>query len=82
MKAFHDESEYAVKPTRVIVHDPTTFGAFDASPSESREPAAFLFRETPDPALLAKQHARFVALLEEHVPVAKMADLIPAEHQD
>lgn len=82
MNPYHDESEYAITPTRVIVHDPTIFRAFDSRGAVSREPAAFLFRETPDPLLLAKQHARFVSLLEEHVPVAKMADLVPAEHQD
>ncbi len=82
MKEFHDESEHAITPARVIVHDPTLYDAFDGSRARTEGPAAVLFREEPDAARLADQHARFVSLLEEYVPVVRLGDLVPPEHRN
>lgn len=82
----NDMSEYATVPARVIVHDPTAFSAFSGFREErvgaGVDPTGYLFREVPDMDLLAKQHAHFVSILGEHVPVSTMADLVPEEHRE
>jgi N-dimethylarginine dimethylaminohydrolase len=72
-------AEFALAPSQVIVHDPVAAGAFrsldgvrDAGVLE-RE---WLFREPPDPARYAGQHAALVRALEAHVPVRHLAELV------
>jgi N-dimethylarginine dimethylaminohydrolase len=74
-----DFSEHAVTPSAMVVHDPTAFGAFDALDGIADGNAllrASLFRERPDVGALARQHAAFVSVLNEHTRVLRVADLL------
>jgi N-dimethylarginine dimethylaminohydrolase len=63
----------------MLVHDPTPFAAFhNLLPIESKEAflSASLFREKPDPEELHRQHANFVQVLKEHVPVMYLSEIL------
>jgi len=54
-------SEFAVRPTAVLVHDPSPFGALDvlSRASDAKElKEQFLFRDWPAAKAFAEQHAR------------------------
>lgn len=81
MAAMHPEnsSEYIVKPQFLIVHDPTEFSAFRdvTRVSNHRELlATYLFREIPDIDLLHAQHAAFVEVLRQDLPVYYVKDIL------
>lgn len=63
-------SEFAVRPTAVIVHDPVAAGSFDAMlgvrDAETLQ-QRLLFRALPDRRRFAEQHRAFVDLLARHV---------------
>jgi N-dimethylarginine dimethylaminohydrolase len=74
-----DLSEHCVKPQMIIVHDPTPFTAFDDFLTIEDEEAFFsasLFREKPDIQKLHRQHADFVEVLKEHVPVMYLSEIL------
>jgi N-dimethylarginine dimethylaminohydrolase len=74
------ESEFAVAPQIVLVHDPVDAGGLDAIESHSHDgdlERELLFRERPDTEIYGRQHKAFVAEIRRHVPeVYYLADLI------
>lgn len=81
MRAVADiTAEHSTRPARVVIHDPTAFGALGPLLKADDIERDMLFREPPDVDLYSAQHERLAAALgETGVEVLRLDTLLPSD---